>query len=145
MIAVAAMSHSDSSGSAQMSTEPSATIMYGQKSPYPRVRQQARVRSRRPSRRPCASQPDNEEKANEASAIRSTCDTCILVAEVRLRPVNAPAPFAAHQRRFSAGAETTPITGWKPPPLSSSLEREVPPPSATISEISVAHTGTPRT
>ena len=33
MIAFAAMSHSDSSGSAQMSTEPSATIMYGQKSP----------------------------------------------------------------------------------------------------------------
>ena len=33
MIAFAAMSHSDSSGSAHMSTEPSATIMYGQKSP----------------------------------------------------------------------------------------------------------------
>ena len=32
-MAFAAMSHSDSSGSAQMSTEPSATIMYGQKSP----------------------------------------------------------------------------------------------------------------
>jgi hypothetical protein len=29
----AAMSHRDSSGSAHMSTEPSATIMYGQKSP----------------------------------------------------------------------------------------------------------------
>ena len=33
MIAFAAMSQRESSGSAQMSTEPSATIMYGQKSP----------------------------------------------------------------------------------------------------------------
>lgn len=51
------MSHRESSGSAQMSTEPSATIMYGQKSPYPRVRQQARVRSMKPSSLPCSSQP----------------------------------------------------------------------------------------
>ena len=45
----------------------------------------------------------------------------------------APPPFAAHQRRFSAGAETTPTTGWKPPS------------PASIREISVAQTGTPRT
>ncbi|CAM5626362.1 hypothetical protein SCYAM73S_06325 [Streptomyces cyaneofuscatus] len=63
----------------------------------------------------------------------STFETCSRVAEVRLRPEYAPAPFAAHQRRFSAGAETTPTTGWNP--FS----------PASISEISVAHTGTPRT
>ena len=86
-MAVAAMSQSESSGSAQMSTEPSATIMYGQKSPYPRVRQQSRVRSRKPSSRPCASQPVSEEYANDASAISETLETCSRVAEVRLRPV----------------------------------------------------------
>ena len=43
--------------------------------------------------------------------------------------MNAPPPFIAHQRRLSIGAETTPTTTS----------------SSTISEISVAHTGTPRT
>ncbi|KMK72998.1 hypothetical protein ACJ65_08330 [Kocuria rhizophila] len=45
------------------------------------------------------------------------------------RPVKAPEPAAAHQRRFSAGAETTPTTTS---------------PSSTR-PMSVAHTGTPRT
>lgn len=45
----------------------------------------------------------------------------------------APRPFAAHQRRPSAGADTTPTTGWNP----------VSP--ASISAIRVAQTGTPRT
>ena len=44
-------------------------------------------------------------------------------------PVHAPSPFEAHQRRCSAGAETTPTTTS----------------SSTASAISVAHTGTPRT
>jgi hypothetical protein len=44
-------------------------------------------------------------------------------------PVQAPPPFIAHQRRLSIGAETTPTTTS----------------SSTISEISEAHTGTPRT
>ncbi|CAM5720884.1 hypothetical protein SFUMM280S_09679 [Streptomyces fumanus] len=44
--------------------------MYGQKSPYARVRQTSRVRSRKPSRRPCSSQPVSEEYAKEASEIR---------------------------------------------------------------------------
>ena len=45
------------------------------------------------------------------------------------RPVHAPLPDEAHQRRCSWGAETTPSTTS----------------SSTTSEIRVAHTGTPRT
>jgi hypothetical protein len=46
-----------------------------------------------------------------------------------LRPVQAPPSRAAHQRRLSAGALTTPT-------MTS---------SSSISPMSVAHTGTPRT
>jgi len=53
----AARSHSDTSGSAAASTAPSATSTWDQKSPNARVRQQERVRSRKPSRRSCFSQP----------------------------------------------------------------------------------------
>ena len=59
----------------------------------------------------------------------TTCETWICLAEVRLRPAQAPDPRAAHQRRPRAGAATRPMTGT---------------PSST-SEIRVAHTGTPRT
>ncbi|CAM5724312.1 hypothetical protein SVIOM74S_09751 [Streptomyces violarus] len=90
MIALAAMSQSDSSGSAHMSTAPSATSMYGQKSPYARVRHTSRVRSRKPSRRPCSSQPLSEEYAKEASASFPTRETWRQVGLVRLRPENAP-------------------------------------------------------
>src|SRR5580692_3518455 len=58
-----------------------------------------------------------------------TPETWQLVALVRLRPVHAPPPRAAHQRRPSAGADATPT---------------VTSPSA-IRLISVAQTGTPRT
>ena len=44
-------------------------------------------------------------------------------------PVQAPPPAEAHQRRWSWGADTTPTTTS----------------SSTTSEMSVAHTGTPRT
>ncbi|CAM5682648.1 Catalase-peroxidase OS=Streptomyces aurantiogriseus OX=66870 GN=katG PE=3 SV=1 [Streptomyces aurantiogriseus] len=101
----------DLSGSAHRSTEPSATIMYGQKSPYARVRHTSRVRSRKPSSLPCSSQPLSEEYAKEASESWETRETWRRVAEDRLRPVYAPWPFAAHQRRPRAGAETTPTTG----------------------------------
>jgi hypothetical protein len=43
------MSQSFSSGSAAMSTAPSASSMYDQKSPYARVRQQRRSRALNPS------------------------------------------------------------------------------------------------
>jgi hypothetical protein len=61
--------------------------MYGQKSPYPRVRQQLRDRCRKPSRRPCSSQPLSEEYANEASSSLPIRETRSRLAEVRLRPV----------------------------------------------------------
>ena len=56
-------------------------------------------------------------------------ETLQRAALARLRPDHAPWPRAAHQRRSSAGAETTPATTT----------------SSTMSPISVAHTGTPRT
>jgi hypothetical protein len=59
--ATAAMSHSDTSGSAARSTVPSATIMCDQKSPYARVRQQARASARKPSSLPSSSQETIEE------------------------------------------------------------------------------------
>ncbi|CAN5683388.1 hypothetical protein BH24ACT13_BH24ACT13_06810 [soil metagenome] len=57
----AARSHSDTSGSAAASIAPSATSTWDQKSPYALVRQQERVRSRKPSRRSCFSQPSRLE------------------------------------------------------------------------------------
>jgi hypothetical protein len=50
-------------------------------------------------------------------------------ADDRLRPVQAPVPVAAHQRRPRAGAETSPRTGRRP----------------SSNAMSVAQTGTPRT
>ena len=58
--ASAAMSHRESSGSAAMSTAPSATSMYDQKSPYARLRQTRSVSATTASRRPRAAQPDSE-------------------------------------------------------------------------------------
>ena len=60
--------------------------------------------------------------------MRETFETWICLAEVRLRPAQAPEPSAAHQRRPRAGAATRPMTGT---------------PSSTRA-IRVAHTGTPR-
>ena len=128
-MAGAATSHSDSSGSAAMSTAPSATSMCDQKSPYARVRQQARESARKPSSLPYSSHEITDEYANDASLSSLTCDTCNLVALARDRPVYAPDPREAHQRRPRAGAETTPATGSP----------------SSISAIRVAQTGTPRT
>ena len=61
--------------------------------------------------------------------MRETSETWQAVARSRDLPVQAPPPFIAHQRRLSAGAETTPTTTS----------------SSTIREIRLAQTGTPRT
>ena len=58
-----------------------------------------------------------------------TSETRQRVAVSSRRPVQAPTSLAAHQRRFSAGADTRPTTGSSP----------------SNSAISVAQTGTPRT
>jgi hypothetical protein len=58
-----------------------------------------------------------------------TADTEIRLACDSERPVQAPEPRPAHQRRPSAGALTSPTTGSSP----------------STSAIKVAHTGTPRT
>ncbi len=79
--------------------------------------------------RPRSSQPPSEAYESEASSSSATRDTWIRRALARLRPVQAPVPWAAHHRRLSAGAETTPTTGT---PLSTRAIR-------------VAQTGTPRT
>jgi hypothetical protein len=57
----AARSQSETSGSAEMSTAPSATSMCDQKSPNPRVRQTARLSDRNPSSLPVSSQPPTPE------------------------------------------------------------------------------------
>src|SRR5690606_1053341 len=129
MTVSAAMSHGDSSGSADTSTDPPATIMCDQQSPYARVRQQERPRSRKFSRRPFSSQPPKLEYEKDASSSLETDETRIRDALVRLLPVHAPPSAAAHQRRPSAGADTRPTTTL---PYS-------------MSAISVAQTGTPRT
>src|ERR671920_807447 len=64
-----------------------------------------------------------------ASDSRPTPDTVQRVADSSRRPVQAPTPLAAHQRRLSAGAETRPTTGSSP----------------SMRAMSVAQTGTPRT
>lgn len=83
----AARSHSDTSGSAAISTAPSATNMYDQKSPYARVRQQRRVSSRNPASRPCFSQPPMLEYEKDASARSPTSETLQRVADDSPRPV----------------------------------------------------------
>lgn len=93
------------------------------------MRQQDRPRSRKASSRPRSSQPCRLEYDSDASARSVTDDTCSRVADDSERPVHAPDPTAAHQRRFSAGADTTPTTGR----------------SRSSSATRVAHTGTPRT
>ena len=70
-----------------------------------------------------------EEYDRNASSRSETSDVWIAVPCSSVRPVNAPPPLSAHQRRDSAGADTTPATTSSP----------------TISPISVAQTGTPRT
>jgi hypothetical protein len=112
-----------------MSTLPSATMTCDQKSPYARVRHTERARPRKVSSRPAASHSDRSEYDREASWSLPTPDTWQLVAADRLRPVQVPLPRAAHQRRPIAGADTTPATTSSP----------------SISAMSVAHTGTPRT
>ena len=57
----AARSQSETSGSAETSTAPSATSMCDQKSPNPRVRQTARESDRNPSSLPVSSQPPTPE------------------------------------------------------------------------------------
>ena len=75
--------------------------------------------------------PAGEAGVGQARVVAAslTCETRQRVADSSRRPVHAPTSFAAHQRLFSAGAETRPTTGSSP----------------SNSEISVAHTGTPRT
>src|SRR4051794_459270 len=103
--------------------------MYDQKSPYARVRHTWSWSARNSSRRPARSHSRRSEYESDASARSATAETCSRRAEERLRPVQAPVPRAAHQRRPRAGADTTPTTGS--------------PPSSRAS--SVAQTGTPRT
>src|SRR5262245_55514952 len=111
-----------------MSTAPSATSMYDQKSPYALVRQTERIRSVNASSRPLFSHARSEAYDNDASARVATSLTRQGCADISARPVQAPSPYDAHQRRPSAGADTTPATTW----------------SSTIRPIIVAHTGTPR-
>src|SRR5690606_20910737 len=114
MTASAARSHSDTSGSAAMSTAPSATSAYDQKSPYARVRQTS-LASRRNGSSPSRScQPERLEYDIEASESLLTWDTEHLVALASALPVQAPLPFAAHQRLPSAGADTRPTTTSSP-------------------------------
>src|SRR3954447_21151439 len=101
-----------------MSTAPSASSMYDQKSPYARVRQQRRIRDRKSSSRSRSSQPESEAYDSEASSSRRTSETWQRVALSSDRPVHAPFPFEAHHRRWSSGADTTPRT------TSSSTTRE---------------------
>ena len=110
----AARSQSASSTSTAASSEPSATSTCCQKSPRPRACQTSGSSSAR-SRA--------SEHETDASASACTRET-----PIRSPFANAPAPRAAHQRRPSAGAETTPST--------SSPSRS--------SASSVAHTGIPR-
>ena len=93
------------------------------------VRQQRRVRLRKVCSRSSSSQPLRLEYESDASSTRAICETRNRWAADRLRPLQAPDPVAAHQRRERAGAETTPRTGE----------------SSTTNAMSVAHTGTPRT
>src|SRR5271166_5346457 len=125
----AARSHSVTSGSADISHAPSATSMCDQKSPNPRVLHTDRVRPRKLSSSPRSDQPPSPEYDIDASPSLVTPDTRHGDALVRLRPVQAPPPRAPHQRRPRAGADTTPTTTSGP----------------SISPISVAQTGTPRT
>ena len=80
------MSQGDSSGSADTSTEPSATITCDQKSPYARVRHTARVRSRNASSLPCSSQPLRLENDSEASGRRRTEEARQRVARTQFKP-----------------------------------------------------------
>ncbi len=125
----AARSHSETSGSQEASTAPSATSTCDQKSPNARVRQTRRDRSSSPGSRPCSSQPVSEEYDRWASARSATPLTRSGLPVARDAPAQAPVPRAAHQRRPSAGALTTP-TSTEP---------------STRSATSVAQTGTPRT
>ena len=93
-------------------------------------------RSREPGTRCCCSAtnlPVSPASSHPWANVTHTCASsrCATV-DTRHRPpsANAPSPRAAHHRRCSAGADTTPTTG---------------PCSTCVSAISVAHTGMPRT
>ena len=108
------------------STTPSATIMCDQKSPNARVRHTDRVRSRKPVERPCSSQPVRLERtATRRDSVGHRRHVQPGGAASGCARSRRRRPRAAHQRRFSAGADTTPTT------ISSS----------SISAISVAQTG----
>src|ERR1700712_4603715 len=79
---------------------------------------------------PCRSfPPENEDEDKGESWRRGTSEKWHSEAFISERPVHAPPSLAAHHRRCSIGADTTPTTTS----------------SSTISEIRVAQTGTPRT
>ena len=96
------------------STAPSATSMCAQKSPTPRTCQ---------ARSAIAGSWESRGNERTESSMRATDETLR-----RSSPEKAPAPLSAHQRRASAGADTTP-------------SRIVP---SSSSAISVAQIGKPR-
>ena len=129
MMSSAAISHSARDGSIATSTAPSATNMCDQKSPIPRVRQALASIFWNGSRR--SPQPTKSEYEIEASLSAETFETEIFFSlmpcsepsksssanslneESEIPPLNrtlAPWPFAADQRRASAGALAIPTT-----------------------------------
>jgi hypothetical protein len=95
----------------------------------PRLRHTRPVKVTNASRSPSSAQPDSDEYDRLASSSVATCDTFSARPAPPSIESHAPAPGAAHQRRCSAGADTTPTTASSP----------------SSSPINVAHTGTPRT
>src|SRR6202012_135674 len=81
------------------------------------------------SRKPRCAHPDKLENDKLAELSSATAETDSRRGSLPSTTTNAPCPWAAHQRRCSAGALTTPTDGT---PSSSSA-------------INVAQTGTPRT
>src|SRR5699024_8444358 len=129
MTGTGAASHRESSGSAEISTVPSPPITCGPKARNAQVLDTEGVRPRKDYNRPCSSLPVRDEKLSEASESSVTFDTWHREACDKLRPCQVPPPCEAHQRRCSAGADTTPTTGRSP----------------SRRAMRVAHTGTPRT
>ena len=105
----AARSHSDTSGSQEASTAPSATSTCDQKSPYARVRHTRCDRSSRPGRRPCSCQPGQRGvRQRRVAEVGDRADPQPrrrrLRRRRRRRPCRAPPTSAGP----SAGALTTP-------------------------------------
>ena len=65
------------------------------------------MRLMKPWPRPESTQPSMDAYDSDESSIFSTLLTLSSVAFRIERPVNAPPPLLAHQRRLSAGADTT--------------------------------------